>query len=344
MPAVLSKSEKRRIKALLDEVKIEEFKSIPEYWNEVRECALRDYRRAAYVLLWGALIESLYLRIDRVGIEIFAKANKNKLNKAINSIDHLYELQDNELIKGLWAADMISAEQLDRLQHFRNLRNKYAHPTDYSVRAYDVISLLEFAIEDFWSQMPGGYLPVSFFTSVVFNPEYELKHGRLETILLWLNQKDFLQLADSLIAEYCHEDEDSSLIQPRIKLAWTWLATKLDIHQKRQVNTKVAKRAIRVNKPANIGLYQFIFWDEIASTEQQHRNDLWTHVIRYECVRPDEYVQLDETGRFPSGLRESDIDYNAIVTRVASAQPQSIEQCRLLVEEIYDELLKGGSQ
>lgn len=335
MSLTLSKGEKRRIKTLLDQVEVEEFKTLPGYWNEVRECVLRDYRRAAFVLLWGALIESLYLWIERVDIKIFANANKEKFKSDINSIDDLRDLKDKELIEGLFYAGMISEEQSKRLHHFRDFRNKYAHPTNYSIHTYDVISLLEFATEDFWSQMPKGYLPVNFFSSVIFDADYQLDSSRAEMILALLNEKNSLLLADSLISEYCHED--SLLIHPRIRLAWSQLAAKLDHDQKRHVNRKLAEKTHRIKDPLKIVLHPLVFWEQLSDIQPQHREALLTYIIKWEFAEPDE-----------EKLKTNNVDHDSVVrkviTQVENARPQSAEECRAISQKLYHEQTKGVSQ
>jgi len=74
MPTNPAISEQKRARILFDQVKNEELKARP-YWEEILGCMLSDFRRATYVLLWCAIIDSLYSRINGVGLDLFAKAN-----------------------------------------------------------------------------------------------------------------------------------------------------------------------------------------------------------------------------------------------------------------------------
>ncbi len=343
MPTDPAMSERKRARILFDQVRIDEIKALP-YWEEILGCALSDYRRASYVLLWCAIVDSLYLRVNGVGFDFLAQAYQKQFQREVKNLDELRRLPSSEfrLIDGLAAARMITEEQRKQLQDYREIRNKCAHASPLVIDRDQLLSLFEFAVNQFWSRIPCGSLPLTFFAEDILDPVWEYDAKRVEGILPWLkddDSKELAELAEKLITKYCDENFlDIRDIQNRILFLWSKLSSKFNNEQKREINQKLAELARSIENPAKIVLYPLVFWEQLVDIQQHQRSALLTYITKWEFVETDE-----------EKMRERKIDYDSVVVKIVAnlenAKPQSAEECRALSQKFYDdELTKGASQ
>jgi len=229
---------------------------------------------------------------------------------------------------------MITEAQREQLHTYLNIRNKCAHASILVLDRDHLFSLFEFAVNEFWSRTPCGFLPFTFFAEDILDPSWGFDAKRVENILAWLREDDaggLTGLASKLSTKYCDENLENLLeIQERILFLWSKLSSKFNREQKREIDLKLADMAKSIVNPTNVILYMLIFWEQLWDIEPQQRGALLYYNIKYDF---NLYNPL-----------QPDVNYELIITKLENARPQSAEECRVLSQRFFDEQMKGAPQ
>jgi hypothetical protein len=256
---ILSKRQLGGLRKYIDQIQNDELQG---YLAEAERCLGENAPRAAFVLAWSALIYYLRQTILLVGFDSFRRAVEERLkNWDPEKAQHLSpknwddgRLKDWELLQACEGVGIIGEAERTKLQHYAELRNDCAHPSQALVFPGEALSLFEYLFKyTSIAALDGWFLPIPFFEQRLVDPDQDLDNQRVRGWIELLSKKDRLPLVSKLLDWYrdpyrfVKEDDDfrrekiAINARQRVPVLWTALADKLDSNEKAKANTQVAK-------------------------------------------------------------------------------------------------------
>lgn len=106
-------------------------------FDEAEKCFSKKAYRASYILIWICIAESLREKIIELSLK---DVEAGKVWGEIQKCEQQNQSPDKLIIDKSEELGLISKDEYKKLEHIRNLRNSYAHPTGTAPLIEEVVS------------------------------------------------------------------------------------------------------------------------------------------------------------------------------------------------------------
>ncbi len=175
----MSTSEEDRLQLLRDKISEDVDYLI---FDEAVKCLRTDAYRAAYIMTWISVAESLR---NKFNVMSSRDAEVGRILRKIESLEDQDRPADKMLVSEAARIGMITDDEATKLEHMRQMRNIYAHPTGAGLGAEEVAAALVVAVDTVLSRSP------------------LLRHGYVNALLDSLfEDRHYLDDVPALVREY----------------------------------------------------------------------------------------------------------------------------------------------